>query len=592
MLDHTSLTLWFSKDESESPYLSRSLFVDPKHSNIAACRFETDEKASSSSLKLRNALACLFVSAITKGDFSVSLSGGSGSLATSLDYACRTNAGWLLKMLGRTETGRPRSEQLIGRRTLGSGEAIEVYLKPTELIPEHIRVICDRELVHSVRQLEELAAKLYRTEPGAGVLASTDSSVTCKNPVTSFAVLPEKQNTPSAASELKPNPLQDSLSYNTLFSLFERELHSMLWQTNIFSTNGKRRLLHSLRDEPAFLGNCKSPLAATSDIDMKLSASAQLGCQSPNVRSHLLNTARPIRIAVPADLVGSVAVLRYLQEVKKFPVEVDFNFSHSPEIADTVFAERFLCPPDGIILSAPAASRVISARNRTDYAPLMFTPGLSRRVVAPIGDRAGDRELARGCFLCLSESQSVSGSYLDALGKSGAISNTTIAVMNSEPHESTEALSSGDPLLRAIFVFPHYDLNTIFNNCQIVDTAEQLPTISQSILFLSKQLMNDSVSAELLNVAIRGAWLELRQSPEARRAAIELLLGDPEYLRLIERFCGLHQLNVRCLEETPTSSSYVELSSYRNCKRSSLHSGSNRLGDASQKNLASARSRF
>lgn len=580
MLDHTSLTLWFSRDEQGTPHLIRSLFVDPSHSNVAACRFESCIDHPSSVATIRNVLASLFVRASVSGEFGDLLSGCSGSSAASLEYACRTNSKWIVQMFGRAETGQPRYEHLIRRER--AANTIEVSLYELQLAAEQIRIIRDDKLIDRKSELLKLAAVLRESSLGENQGKKISTKLEVAGNLRS-----------SKAQEDSPQqPLADSLPYQTLFTLFERELHSMLWQTNIFSTIGKRKLLYALRDEPAFLRNCKSPLAATSEIDLKLSQSAQLGCVSPNICANSHKDLKPIRIAVPADLVGSVAILRYLQKVRNFPVEIDLNYSHSPEIVDTVFAERFITPPDGLILSAPAASRVISAKNRTGYTPLMFTPGLSRRVVAPIGASQVGDEFERGCFLCLSESLSVSGSYFDALGQKGALRNSSIVVKNSEPHESTEALSSGDSLLRAIFVFPHYDLNTIFNNCRVVDTTNRFPTISQSILFLSKQLMNDSFSAELLNIAIRGAWLELRESAQARSTAIELLLGDPEYLRLIERFCGLHQLNVRCLEETQTRSTYVELSSNRYGKRSPLHSCPDWAVHAGEKNLVSTWSRI
>ena len=563
MAKRCSLALWFSTID-QVPKLEKTVFLHPEEATPLACRFELSTSATIS--RGIDALALLLLRSAQNKQTEVELVGGIGSAAASLDFLAKKNESVLAKVFGYNLGSKPRKLRVV-QKVVSSDQAGRVCytIDRHELSSDAILVFVDGKRL-------EFSADL---KPQIELLESK------------WFVVPEvvqSKKTLGKVVVLKPRRLYQpenmGLSYDRLLSMFEREFKEMLTRTNIFSKLGRKRVYTDLVEE--------SGCSSLRGIAENLSNGPSLGFYSDRE----LEGVKPIRIAVAPDLLGAVGILTYLKLANKFPVEIDYRFLHSTEIVEQAAKggseKRF----DAFVTSAPPGSRLLREQKLIDYEPALPMPGLSRRVVAPRRKSDSSFGINSGCYLCHQDVESVSRKYLELLAQQTAINRHRVAIKNFLPHESAEALATGDDLLRAILVFPHYELNTILNNCELLDSPNENPTISQSILFLSRSLLGDSLGSELLEIAIRDAWLELSSSPLARTRVLTALLGDEDYLTVLDRCCGLAQLSIGSIREVVSAKLHDGLPPHWDSKRGLLYPGLDWPGTTDQKDLAASNFRL
>jgi hypothetical protein len=170
-------------------------------------------------------------------------------------------------------------------------------------------------------------------------------------------------------------------------------------------------------------------------------------------------------------------------------------------------------------------------------------PKVSARVIAS-GDQQQNGEAQHyGDYVFLADTASNSSFYFYELARNGVINRKDIKVLHLEADEATQALSLKDPNMRAILWFPYYYLNEVFNGCrQIHDKAHDFAN-KETILFYNNKFGEDPKRLKCLNIALRDAWLELKEGGKSLDKVVDLLIDDVEYLKFLKRASGLHALD-------------------------------------------------
>ena len=73
------------------------------------------------------------------------------------------------------------------------------------------------------------------------------------------------------------------------------------------------------------------------------------------------------------------------------------------------------------------------------------------------------------------------------------------------------------------------------------------------MLFAHEMFLRDTLRAKCLDIAIRDAWLELRQGGDVLDYLVEDLLHDEKYLQFLKRVSGIEDFSVAIDVETASA---------------------------------------
>lgn len=264
----------------------------------------------------------------------------------------------------------------------------------------------------------------------------------------------------------------------------------------------------------------------------------QLGLPGPRERSMMAALGEAsVSVAIPADLVGALCILSYLNNSKAVGIHPDYRFSHSPQIAHHIIKGEE--PHYEACVVSLATADTISKHN---YVALCIMPEISRRIIAPraLGKHRFAENLNYGDYRLLYDAPSTSGDYLRALEHRGLVSRANISVVESEPQDSTRSLKEGNPDMRAIMTFPYYLVHRQYNTCILLDQVDSPLTRIPTVMLLHRKY-NEKLG-DFLKLAIRDAWLDLQEYEVKILDTMSNLLADGKYLKYLNRFGGIHYL--------------------------------------------------
>ncbi|MCB0318905.1 MAG: hypothetical protein KDD56_09120, partial [Bdellovibrionales bacterium] len=97
--------------------------------------------------------------------------------------------------------------------------------------------------------------------------------------------------------------------------------------------------------------------------------------------------------------------------------------------------------------------------------------------------------------------------------------------------------------VKAIACFPNYHFNEIFNSCQSLRIPEKHCENKEVYLFAHKDFLANQEQAKCLNIAIRDAWIELKQGGATFDVVTDLVTRNKRYLRTLARCSGLYSFD-------------------------------------------------
>lgn len=550
------LFLWFVCDSE--PELSRTRFEHP----ILADKREAIRGNTGGALPLGNtfkwtnavrALSVLLLRSAgdpAAGEQLYTLSGCRGSLAASLDYAISKEPNWLLDMFGQDLNGSAVARRLFTRTNPERKRAGPVILALNHrmLRPDEINVMINGSPCDAASQCLDLAQRIEGQFIDGSVSEISERARFSLAAVPTHAIRSSpRRNHISTSDETES---KRCLPACQLSNLFRREILEMLRSTDIFNPSRLRRTIAILRENTAFEKIVPLTQDLISSIDQNLKYGQRLG-MSPELSKlgERFPQVHELSVAVPPALIGSIAIFRFLQLRHQWPKEIRCDFAHSLEIISHVQDGR-IEPPDLLILGLAQGGRFFSIASKYDYVPLMVMPRISQRIVAPKVMRQSSKPDKRSRYLFMSEEPSDAAIYFSQLQSIGAVQSRSVRIQNVEPFEAASMLSEASADIQAILWFPHYELNALFNGCRIVDptkyisgdrTASNLSEFANTVsfAFMHRRLLAQRTLAEFINIAIRDAWMTLKEGGDDLDRVVEHIVNDDRYVGFIRRCSGL-----------------------------------------------------
>ena len=356
---------------------------------------------------------------------------------------------------------------------------------------------------------------------------------------------PHHNNKRVSVTEVKPLPKVVEGSDNSeinqkLTTLFEEELFLALRKTNIFNTKALRNNIKRAVQHRSFRKLAGKGADKLASLESNLIGSERLGLfhEDYNLKKELCGDT-PIRVAIPAPVVGAQILFNYLKEVKGYNIEVLYRYPHAVELVRKISSGEFSEPPDLCVVGTPPLARLLNSSVGNDYKPLMLMPYLSQRIVSK---KTKQKSLDHGRYMFINDDPSHPSFFFDDLEHSGKVRTSSVEVEHGEPDDAFAALKDGDPDLKAILFFPYYTVNTKFNGCQELTNPLFDHNLHELVLVGHKKFTHNNTRAQLLEIALRDAWLSLLEQPDLARRLNKKVLQEKERMTFIKRVSGLSHL--------------------------------------------------
>lgn len=535
----SELTLFFTGNEA--PELFRTYFTHPLLERERRCVRGKSEGAyrGYSSFQWTSAvkaLAVFFLRARLQADERderVLLEGESGSLAASLDYAIGKLPAWMMDMFGVDGRGTTLLARIVNRTNPERKRPgpVALSLNQGALPPCNVKVIWDSRELDSHEDLRRLCS-----------LLEDRSSIAERSGATRIARVAENlQRLETGPPDSRREEPKDRV-LRELRPLLKSEIAGMLRETDIFRKQGLIQQIEAVSSNERFRKLSSGRRKLISDMDLELLPSARLGVFEDDASAkRALMEGPPLRIAASVSQVGAIAIFMYMKHARGYPIELNLRFPHSLRLVERIIEGSFEENADVCVLSlAPAAA--LFGNRRAKFKPIMMMPKQSYAILSsrPMGDQPKD--LYSGTYLVLTEDYSNALFNLDALRESGKVDPRAMSVRHMEPDEVTQTLREPGLELRSIVGFPYYNLGAIFGNSHIVHDPCPAWSRRESFLFAHELVISNKARARALDIAIRDAWLELRDGGEALDCVVDRILAHTEYVKLAQRFGGLYSL--------------------------------------------------
>jgi len=568
------LTLWFAQS-GNNIVLDKTCFVDyPIGSEIIAVR--------GSGLKHKygvfrwspavQAVSLLFLKHAAGED--PSLEGNSGSYASTLDYALSKQPNWLLDMFGVDDTGLSSLRTIIVRTNSEQKQpgpvrlwldekflklfSTKVYLNNQELITKEALITLHSAIELQSARLPNISVVSNEKKNGKVNLPPIELNGSTLSNGHHAANGCYTEGNLARSSDFMPESLLSSMSRpysqfdNFLLNKVIEEAKDTLWATDIFRQREFSARLHQIYTNSFFkkLGGHKSNLL--SEVNSQILGSGRFGFSSDE--ASLMSTLRsgpPIRIAVSATCAAVIGLLVYLRDFKQLNIVIDYAHAETTEMVRLLRNQDFELPTSACVLTIPASTALYSNGKNLSYKPFMVLPKGSHRILARGNSAlsAGDLALRAGkeTYIFMTDVPGTARYFFEDLLEKGIINKEHAEVMHMDPDEAISALADSKHSFRSISFFPHYHVNRVINGYEFIPVPGSVDSSLETILFLHESLMADSRKVAGLNVAIRDAWLTLREHEEILHAVYSRLFTDTQYVTFLRRCCGIHNIPIEQL---------------------------------------------
>lgn len=466
------------------------------------------------------AIFFLRVKARVSDDQSPILEGQQGSVAASMDFALGKMPLWLMDMFGVDAQGVSLTQRVITRTNpeLKRPGPVALSLNKKVLTPDNIKITWNGTTLESSDQVGKLMDAIESQVVGL------ESSRLHTNPTNENGVSYER-------------------SWKSLLSgLLEDEIHRMLNETDIFRRQVLQTNLRKLSENPRLLKLGLTPSSLELNLDSSLSSSARLGVSDDPIQlTRLLKSEQPWHVALSVSQVGALALLAYLKFFKGYSLDINLRYPHSLQLAEMLAAGENLPSIDLCTLAIGPATKLLSSKSK-EFQALMVMPRQSYRALAPLSaKRRAKAEQAgySGEFLMVENPYSDALLYLDALESRNLIDTSEIEIRNMEPDEVGHAFSAGEDSLRSIVGFPYYALGVASGKGIVVGDITPDISLRESILFVKREHLAKRDKITALDIALRDAWLTIRNDPVTLTQVVATILDETEYSSLVRRFWGM-----------------------------------------------------
>lgn len=487
------------------------------------------------------------------------LEGDIGTPSASLNFALGKQPGWLGEMFGIDSSGQALARRLIKRSNpyYKRGGPIALSLNRAAASDLVFEFFLDGIRLESPADLRSLAALISRSwkpqrhpkinsEPRSLadlIDVSGDSSSSDANCGADLRAQRNIDPLIHFGRPVEPRDIDAPLKA-ALRALLKHEVLRCLWKTDIFGTKALKAAVSSLQNNPSYIQIAGARALPVSAIDLELGKSNLIGCiESEDSIKRELCGERPLKVGIGVVASSIRAIFYYLKFAKGYNIEINDRYAHSMALLRRAEADDFDDQPDLFPLGVAYAARLISRGESSAYRPLMFLPRNSLRIVASAAaERKKKYGLEAGRYAFIHEMPSSEQFYFDDLARRGKLQRNRLEVEHMEPDEAFAALRQGDPDFKAISFFPHYCFNNLYNNCRYLDAAGSDLQFRETVLFARREILDDQKRARAIDIAIRDAWLILRQGGAEFETVLSMMIEEQQYLKTLKRCAGLYRL--------------------------------------------------
>lgn len=508
-------------------------------------------------------------------------SGATGSLAASIDYAIAKEPRWLTDVFGIDASGRSIVRRLVIRTNpeRKRGGNVAVAVNPRVMRPGSVRCFNNGKEITDRKAILELVKSIMNQDGRPSGLPIEE----VRKPKRRKKAIPAR---PAALSRVFPKALEDNALRRSsvggrptrsildnlfrddigcldapfpfsnpeaiyrLKRAFETETSQMLSSTDIFGLASSKRILEKISIDPTFRGTAGHSASLEDFFDFKVRAMNRFGVTSDSLEfeRHLFSD-QPVKFAVSPHHAGSLAILYFMKYIKGYHISINFEYAHTVEMLYALRESSLTFNPDIYILTASTFASLVGSHQKVDYHSYMFMPKQSHRIIAPKTNQ-GDPKLSYGEYCFMHETPTTDAFYFEDLVRSGAINKKEVAIREADPTDVIAILRDGDPNSRSVSSFPHYHFNLEFNNCVALSSDSFDCSTKDTIAMAHQSFLANEKRATAVNVAIRNAWLEIREDRELLEVAVGILLSDSCYLKFLTRATGAYLLQQPVRKET------------------------------------------
>lgn len=513
------LTLRFTRQPA--PELYRIEFVDEVGNRVHAFRGKADGANSGASTfqwtAAVRALASLALRAKLSGAEVAVLSGERGSPAAALDFALGKPPRWMRELFSQ----RGQHHHRYFRRTnpeLKQPGPVQLAFNPRYLQGAVIDILLADRLVTARESLIEILGALDTTFDSREALQSEGG-----------ADLPASNGIACASSTV------DLRSYLT--RIFAEEAIQSLARIRVSSPGWCRTQLTHLAGDPLFQRITVRPNAVAAALAPPARSTERFGIELGQRLSELF--PRPIRILGTNCQPGLIAIVYYLRDYCKLPLEFDPLHLYGVELSRRVIGEGESDIPTLISLGLGPSSPFLNDR-RHGFSPLMIGPALNHRVVSSNGS-LDPRKRPVGELLMVTEEVTSAMFSLASFRRGGATYQRSVP-RHVEPDEVMEHLVRGERL-HSLLWFPHNRFFPELLGGESFASNRDEPYVDFTMLLGNRALTVVPAVSHALLGAIRRAWHTLLEEPETVRAIAARVMDDESFYSYTRRALGLHYMN-------------------------------------------------
>jgi|GEM_PF-2031430 len=455
-------------------------------------------------------------------------------LASSLDFAISKKPMWLVEMFGISKAGTLFFSRLFSRTNPEQKRVgpVTVYVTRSVLAPSGIRIHIGNKQILRRDELLLLAQSLeVRLHDERELIASRHS-----------------QSRSDMASQKSDEP--KTLDWKGLLC---EAMRDSLRAFDFLSDRSVEERIRVIQSSHYMRSVLPQSAQLRHQIDRSISGSMRFGLGlDPSFLQREICRDPPLSVHLPPSCTGALALFEHLKIHKGYNFEIFYGYSHAVEIARRIVLGQFVEEPD-IWLGALGPMATVLSCKAARYKVLMFAPptqhrfvvsaadssrSIGRRAVQTIG-QALPKHMSKGEFLFLNEEPSSPCVYFEDLVSSGSLDKNTLRATHAEPDEVLSMLKSKNQDLRAICFFPHYEVAKHYADAQIIKPSSRF-TLADVPLLVHERVHRNRKLLMCLDVAIRGAWMDLLESQQLRDKIVDHWLKNTQLLPILKRVAGIN----------------------------------------------------
>jgi len=493
-----------------------------------------------------------------------SIRGGTGSFASTLDHALDRNTSWTRDIFGSDKEGSSLLKRFILRLNARRRrhQEVEVTLRPEarkrltiEVLSSDSKQLTDAEVLEIIKRLDptkncENDVSVATTHRESEVTNPSINNEELKNRESIIVASVDRNTQLTIETSSKDSP-NSSETVNSLKLGFKKEaldvllrpeaLNSMLSIDEIRTAIGHVRFQHTVgaRNQTEI-----GQLLCSGELN-----SQHFGDQPPS-HCHGVIDGLGLRFALSPMLIGSISILNYLRCVRSFNLNLDYQYSHTIDIANDILAHRLTA--DACVVTTASLAKLYTSEQSGEFIPILMMPKVSHRLVAPssaITNISTKQNLEFGFFRDITSSVWF---FYESLREFGKI-NPHSATAEMSVDDISRRLIEKDRSFRALRAFPFFLGDEIIRGCQTFGGDQNNTSWGATVLLLHKRHAANPAVRDSLIYLIRYGWQQLFGKSSLVSLLVEMVFEDPVFLHQL-----IKSMNISCslfgrVNSTPNS---------------------------------------